>query len=168
MDNPLTCKYCSKECFVIYKELSMQEQTQIGVCKDCSKLLDEKKQKVFVDEPLKKITCATCHSSIESINEGKALGCCGCYETFQSYITELLLKNVAIPDKLRHFLEQDTKFQLHIGRTPFVNAAPDLILQIEELEHSLENALKAENYELAATYRDQLTQLKLSQNKPSL
>lgn len=168
MDTPLTCKYCAKECFVIYKELSLQGQTSTAVCEKCSKLFEVKEKKVMVDELLKKAICSTCHSSITSICEGKALGCCNCYETFQPYITELFLKNVDVPEKLKHFLEQDAKFQLHIGRTPYMNSTPDLTAQIEELENSLESALQAENYELAASYRDQLTQLKLSQDKPSI
>lgn len=168
MDKPLTCKNCSKESYIIYKELSLKGQTQVGLCKDCSMDLKAKETKTTIDQQLKQLTCSTCHSSITSISEGQALGCCGCYDTFQSYITQLLLNNVSVPEKLRHFLQQDAKFQLHIGRTPFNNSTPDMTQQIEELEQSLEHALKTENYELAASYRDQLAQLKLLQNKPSL
>lgn len=167
MDQPLSCSRCGKESYLIYKELSLEKQTRIVLCHECS---GEKvsQQVIAADYLANDLTCPTCHSSFVSIDQGKALGCCSCYDIFSQYITKLLLDSSTIPGKLRHFLEQDAKFQLHIGRTPFNNCSPDVTKQIEELEHLLENALKTENYELAASYRDQLSQLKLSHKSPSL
>lgn len=95
------------------------------------------------------------------------MGCCRCYDAFASEVSKLLMHLGSIPEKLRHFLEQDVKFQLHIGRTPFATLPPDVTKQIQELEVSLEHALKTENYELAASYRDQLVQLKKTHNVTS-
>jgi protein arginine kinase activator len=168
MDNPITCKYCSKPCSIVYKELSLLGQSQIGLCKKCSERLESGAKETSADDSFNHLSCQSCHTSWQALSEGKTLGCCGCYETFQSYIIKQLLDTKSVPEKLRHFLEQDVKFQLHIGRSPFNSLSPDLTKQIQELELQLENALKTENYEQAAIARDHLSKLKHSQEKPTL
>lgn len=86
--------------------------------------------------------CPGCSSpSIKIIKEGM-VGCSQCYTFFQSEIDDYLMKYIGINQK---FLNEKYKTKKEI---------------IEELNSKLENAVKTENYEIAALVRDELNKVK--------
>jgi protein arginine kinase activator len=96
-------------------------------------------------EPMDLPKCPKCGFTIENIlTTGKA-GCAVCYEFFK--------------DELKTIVEkcQDGAIQ-HKGKKPKGHIQPKLSL--EAMEAELKEAIKAENYALAAKLRDEIKKLK--------
>lgn len=91
--------------------------------------------------------CPECGLSWDSFRQEGKLGCPGCYAAFESRLGPLLER--------AH--EGGTH---HVGKTPNrAKAEVDMGLRVQHLRKQLLDALSAEQYELAANLRDQITNL---------
>lgn len=91
-------------------------------------------------------TCETCGMDYKMFKRNGMLGCADCYKAFREPIEEMLSR--------MHGNAQ------HVGRIPGgVNSSISLKLQIDKLKHQLTRAVSQEEYEKAATLRDQIRAL---------
>ncbi|CEA02751.1 UvrB/uvrC motif [Jeotgalicoccus saudimassiliensis] len=95
-----------------------------------------------------KYVCPTCDSTLQSIVKNGLFGCSHCYEYFERYVPEIVT---------RVQLNQ----QRHVGKIP-TQAHDTLKLKrdIETLERTLQEKVKAQAFEEAAVIRDQIQVLK--------
>lgn len=160
----MKCQSCTKRAATVhYTEISEDKQsTEIHLCEDCYN-----KQKpggsadilglisgVFsgagrtADDP-GALTCPGCGLTYASFRQRGRLGCPTCWETFAEPLTALL-------EKIHN---GGTR---HVGKSPFGDgsSAPDRTAEREivALRRKLQDAIKGENYELAASLRDELKQ----------
>ena len=91
-------------------------------------------------------TCPACDTQLQYVLETHQVGCTTCYETFQDELTELLTKihsHVSHKGKSAHF--NDARTQLRSD--------------LRSKRALLRSVLHAENYEEAATLRDEIRAL---------
>ena len=101
-------------------------------------------------------SCPDCGMTIMQYKESSLLGCPQCYSTF---LEELLPVIARVQDKHTQ----------HVGRAPDnSNVDVDRHLQIRRLLRKLESAVNQEEYETAATLRDQLRELHNADEKNEL
>ncbi len=92
-------------------------------------------------------SCPDCGMTIAQYKNSSLLGCPTCYVTFQEELRPIIGK------------VQNNNFQ-HVGRVPsLLNIDIDRQLQIRRLLKKLKSAVTKEDYEKAATLRDQLREL---------
>lgn len=90
--------------------------------------------------------CESCRTDYKQFKRNGMLGCADCYKAFREPIEEMLTR--------MHGNAQ------HVGRVPGgVNSQVSLKLQIEKLKQQLARAVSREEYEIAATLRDQIRAL---------
>ena len=108
------------------------------------KLLTISAQKARHKRP--SITCPECGMTLEELQRRGRLGCPKDYEVFRSYLGDLL--------------ERMHGARSHVGRVPGL-AAGDLerIRRISDLRQELDVAVREEQYERAASLRDELRRL---------
>lgn len=88
-------------------------------------------------------SCLACGLTISQFRSRGRLGCPRCYDTFRRSLLPLL--------------ERVHDATSHKGRCPGMSARlADGDDKLAELRHSLRDAINAENYELAAHFRDQI------------
>jgi len=83
-------------------------------------------------------TCATCGTTIQDIANTSRIGCPDCYTTFK--------------EELKPFIMNFHKAYKHIGKSP-------KRIDNKDLKKALEEAVKKEDYELAAKLRDDIKKL---------
>lgn len=89
------------------------------------------------------LTCATCGLPFGSYRETLLLGCSDCYESFEKHLSQDLRKfHGSIVHRGR--VPNETTADLPVQRSP------------QELKRRLQDAVKAEDFELAAKLRDEL------------
>ena len=107
------------------------------------KALTSKKEEPYSDFTA---TCETCGMEYSQFKRNGMLGCADCYKAFREPIEEMLTR--------MHGNAQ------HVGRVPGgVNSQVSLRLQIDKLKQQLTRAISEEEYEAAATIRDQIRAL---------
>ena len=93
-----------------------------------------------------KITCPTCHMTLERFAGSGKLGCSDCYGAFRSQLLQILKSvhgNVA-----------------HTGKVPKnANEKIKIKREIDQLKASLDTAIAEEKYEEAAVLRDKIRTL---------
>lgn len=93
------------------------------------------------------LCCPSCGMTLAEFRHRGRLGCSTCYETFSQPLEELF-------ERIHGAVE-------HVGRLPGVDEADlERRRRVNELERSLESAIREEAYESAAKIRDELNQLK--------
>ncbi|MEM9109047.1 MAG: UvrB/UvrC motif-containing protein [Planctomycetota bacterium] len=94
------------------------------------------------------LTCPDCGLSFSEFRDKSLLGCSGCYATFEAPLTNLLER---AHEGGNH----------HVGKVPRRGggASEQRQLQITRIRKRLDDAVDAEDYELAAQLRDDLTEL---------
>ena len=85
--------------------------------------------------------CPICRTSLEEILRNKSVGCPFCYECFKDSIDKMLIEIHGL--------------NTHVDTIPHEKPT-EAVLKIKQL---LAKAIEAENYELAAQYRDQLREM---------
>jgi len=91
-------------------------------------------------------TCESCQMDYKTFKRNGMLGCVDCYKAFHEPIEEMLTR--------MHGNAQ------HVGRIPGgVNSRISLKLQIDKLKQQLTRAVSQEEYEKAASLRDQIRAL---------
>lgn len=109
------------------------------------------------DDQMEQVVCPACGTSYGEFLRDSTFGCADCYETFDPLIGEKIKK-----------LQGSER---HTGKTPkFCGSAPvgreevqqDLTAeaQLAFLDSKLKEAIREEEYELAAQYRDQIKALR--------
>lgn len=94
--------------------------------------------------------CPSCGMTSAQLRQAGRLGCSACYEHFDEHLRGLLRR-----------LHGGTK---HVGKVvlPYDPTEDDVTARIVSLRRSLERAVEAEDFEFAASIRDQLRQLETS------
>jgi len=94
-------------------------------------------------------TCPSCGTRFKSIRQTGTVGCAECYRTFRGRVQQLLVQEGLTED--------------HVGRYPArLSSYKRLLVDRESLRMDLEHALEKEDYESAASIRDQMKKLEES------
>lgn len=100
----------------------------------------------------KALACPRCGTTWAKFRQGGLLGCAGCYEVFEDVLAPLIDRAQSIPDEER---------SRHVGKTPR-RAGKDPISiarSAASVRRELTEAVQSEQYERAATLRDELRRL---------
>ena len=159
-EKSIECSECKRPVKIVYKEIIGSTITCTDMCDDCPLL----KAKLQGDIPTSKnnegsLCCGVCGTSLESVKMGQPLGCAECYTVFAEYIIKRLIDIIGIPLALRKKAQTQKLQTLHIGRSPQQPGSPALSSKLAALNEALNDALKKENYEQAASIRDQIKTL---------
>ena len=94
-------------------------------------------------------SCPTCGTSLSEVTQTGNMGCPDCYEAFRDY--------------LRQLLPRISGNKTHKGKTPHTGQSPAED-EIPALKKKLAEAIKAEDFEQAATLRDKIRELEQKNN----
>lgn len=93
------------------------------------------------------LKCEKCGMTIDSFRKNSKVGCANCYKTFNTYFVPLV-------KRIHSNVE-------HTGKRPEkLDGELKTIQRIEQLQNDLKRAIIKEEYELAATLRDEIKRLK--------
>ena len=159
-ERSIECGECKRPAKILYKEIIGTTVTCTEMCAECPIL----KAKLHGDTPASKssersLCCGVCGTSLESVQLGQSLGCSECYSVFADYIVSELIDAGGIPSSLKKKAQTQKLQTLHIGRSPQQPGSPALSSKLASLNEALNEALKKENYEQAASLRDQIKAL---------
>jgi protein arginine kinase activator len=159
----MKCDLCDAQATVFLTQIVDGQMQKVNLCESCSqeKGVTDPTSFPFTDllvglgstkkvgssarelSDAKNIRCPGCNFSLSDFKNVGRLGCSRCYETFASELDGLL--------KAMH------KGTRHIGKVPnHLDEMFQLQGHIEELGLCLEKAIADENYEEAASLRDQI------------
>ncbi|MCH9612373.1 MAG: hypothetical protein S4CHLAM102_08600 [Chlamydiia bacterium] len=155
-ERPLECSQCQKEANIEFRQVSNGQISRIRCCKECPIL----KQRLFQTGEVGKtfegnaphLACEGCHTTLQDVLTGEGLGCVDCYRVFEEAILSDLLDQDRLPARLKDGIGQT----LHVGSGPDKGLTGDLSEKIYGLNCQLKEALETENYEDAASLRDQI------------
>ncbi len=158
----MLCDVCkSKPATVFLTEIVDGKMQKVNLCESCSKekgvtdptsfafldLLQGLGTAQILEKAQSSMRCSVCGFSQADFKKTGRMGCSACYETFSEQLAQLL--------KSIH------RATIHSGKTPARAAQIKRFKErIQRLEASLERAVTDENYESAATIRDQIKKLK--------
>ena len=159
-ERSIECGECKRAVKVVYKEVVGQTISCTEMCEECPLL----KSKLYGDVSGAKnsdqtLCCGVCGTSLESVKMGQPVGCAECYTVFADYIMRELIDASGIPLFLRKKAQAQKLQTVHIGRSPHQPSSPVLSTKLSSLNEALNEALKKENYEQAASIRDQIKAL---------
>jgi len=166
-ERPLDCNLCQKPLSFCMREITSTASTTMYTCADCPHF----KNKVYSrDGQVKPVSaettlcCSHCHTSYEAIQRGEPLGCGECYQVFRDKIIEEL-KAASLWSPTRKKSVEPKKISMgQIGLKPNPTNMIKPSDEIYKLNQALNSALQKENYEEAASIRDQIKAL-LSKSK---
>jgi len=154
----MMCEICGmEEGRIKYTKVINGEKVEFYICEKCAK----KKGFLPLTKPSKKnietvkkekvprnAECPLCGWKLYNVGKKGKLGCPQCYSTFRPYINTIVRE-----------LHGKGK---HKGKVPVVDKRK-LVLKrkIREVENALDDAVKKEEYELAAELRDEIKTLSL-------
>jgi protein arginine kinase activator len=154
-ERPLECSECKKKIQVVYKELLADPYVCLEMCSDCpvlkSKLQDDSST---LSQDKSSVACGMCGTSLEDVKMGQPLGCHDCYGVFADVIIKELVESHRLPSSLK--LKAFGCKTLHVGSSPLSPDAPALSTKLASLNEALNEAIRKENYEQAASLRDQI------------
>ncbi len=156
-DKPLCCINCKKDAQTTFKSFNNGVLEEIGVCKECPWLLDQvpalkHQSPTSLNDEIEK-QCPGCSMTLRELIMGEMLGCAQCFTTFADTITDQLIdcNQVYIPKGetiTPHSIVHPTK-----GK---VLGCLEKSKQLQSYREELSEALKNEDYERAATIRDEI------------
>ena len=168
----MLCQICGeREATFHLKEIVEGELRSLHVCEVCAKRkgLNESSflptfslsnliagLSEFQAKPEKKkmVICPRCKLTFSDIQKKGEIGCSSCYRTFKDYLTPLL--------------ERIQSRTSHSGKIPLRGKAKGMRKrQIYELRKDLEEAVKKEEYEKAAQFRDKIRYLEKKSERTS-
>jgi protein arginine kinase activator len=154
----MMCEICgSEDGRIKYTKVINGEKVEFFICEDCAKQKGFKPLIASSDEEdtigekqkgSKKYKCSRCGWKLIDIEKKAKIGCPNCYKTFKTQLISILGE-----------LHGESK---HKGKSP-VHDKRKLILRrrIREVKKALDDALKKEEYQLAAELRDKIKTLSL-------
>lgn len=168
VNDKMLCDMCQKEeATICYKEMVNNKYSEMHLCDKCAYEQGVKKLQIptaitdlltalveLGTETLPKGVveqkCSGCGSTYSDFRQRGKLGCGQCYQSFNKPLSAILRKI--------HGYTQ------HIGKTPSkvaISISKELskIKEIESLRQALNEAVKAERYEDAASLRDKIRDL---------
>ena len=167
-ERPIECSSCKKKACIVFKEISDGKTLASKVCSDCpvlkAKIGTAPEESAFSSEETPEgAACPSCKTSYQALIMGEALGCEHCYEAFEDLIVNELTHANLIPLQTTA-TDMNAKFPLHIGAVT-EKLHEDITIRLESLNIALSEALRIENYERAASLRDQIQTLTKNPNQ---
>ena len=167
----MMCQSCGKaQATTHFKRIINGEVTEGHLCEDCAKALgvndmfsgfnfsfSDLLSDFFADSPVaalsaNSVRCDNCGSSFNDIVKSGRIGCADCYETF----FDKLMPSI-------HRLHGNTK---HEGKVPLnaVTNETDEQSKITALREEMNRAIESEDFEKAASIRDEIKELEGKNN----
>lgn len=154
-ERPLECSACNRKIEVKYTEVGQTIQQCFYMCSKCPVLKNFLSDDQTTDyQQASKLSCGQCNTSLVDILHGEPMGCCDCYNTFESFIIKELKEVYFEGEKL------EMSSLVHQGHKPGEFKEVNPSLKILALNEALTQMLNEENYEQAAWIRDQIQELK--------
>lgn len=158
------CRQCANQATLHITEVMEGDASEVHLCEKCARdYLDESEShesdSVAADlaakleelhaasnEDLSSLTCSGCGTTMSEFREVGRLGCPSCYDEFR--------------DELKPLLESIHEELIHTGKIPS-RTTPSLDDQsrVLQLRSRQREAILQEDYEAAATLRDEITEL---------
>lgn len=162
MANALKCDLCSKPATVHLTQIVNNKIHKVDLCEVCAQakgvtdpngfsLADLLFKASLNPEPAdaSSLRCEACGFTQQDFKKTGRFGCPSCYEYFRGAL-DPLLNNMH-------------KGSHHVGKVPHkALERKNLYARLTQLETELDQAIKAERYEDAARYRDELQQVRQS------
>ena len=158
MANPLKCDLCAKPATVHLTQIVNSKIHKVDLCEACAQAkgvtdpsgfsLADLLLKVSLNpEPGGDVRCESCGFTAQDFKKTGRFGCPACYQHFHGLLEPLL--------------ETMHKGSEHTGKVPRrALARISLYERLTRLETDLDQAIKAERFEDAARYRDEINQVK--------
>lgn len=159
MNNPLKCDFCTKPATVHLTQIINNKVHKVDLCEECAKqkgvtdpsgfsLADLLLKASLNPEAPEGVTrCEQCGFTQADFKKLGRFGCPACYEAFK--------------DVLAPMLPGIHKGSVHTGKVPRTALSrKSLHDRLSKLETDLSEAIKSENYEDAARFRDEINQVK--------
>jgi len=105
------------------------------------------------------VCCVECGTSLAEVLETSEVGCSSCYQVFQDSIRSLFQSKPFINEEKARLLTANPAHPLHGGRKPAEEVEASISSRIVELNNALSLAIRDENYEQAASIRDEINNL---------
>ncbi len=168
MASPLKCDLCDNPATVHLTQIVNHKVHKVDLCESCAQakgvtdpsgfsLADLLLKASLNPEPTATpagLRCEQCGYSPEDFKKTGRFGCPQCYSTFT--------------DLLEPMLDNMHKGTVHTGKVPERALQRKLLHdRLSELETELQSAIKAERYEDAAKYRDEIVQVRQEAGLPS-
>ncbi len=160
-DKPIECANCQNKANIIYKEFASGKMEMTEMCSECPLL----KKKLCVgskaeETPIHEPTCSCCSTKLSQLQRGERLGCSECYNTFTEHLIQNLSEENHLPIPMDTPSIKGKAIPLHVGRSPCRGEQKGaLSARLETLHIALGEAIAIENYEQAASLRDQIREL---------
>jgi protein arginine kinase activator len=166
MANSLKCDLCSKPATVHLTQIVNSKIHKVDLCEACAQakgvtdpsgfsLADLLLKASFNPEPAGSTKCESCGFTQQDFKKTGRFGCPACYDHFSKLIEPML-------DTMH-------KGSSHTGKIPQrAIARKSHYERLTELETELDLAIKAERYEDAARYRDELTRVRQATDKKQI
>ncbi len=170
-DRPLECGSCKKPICFIYKEIEKNLIDTSHMCANCPILQKKLHGEIHGDSKTswaqnnQGLSCVHCNTTLNMYDSGQTLGCSECYHVFEEPLIEIIKNGNILPEKLQKTLEKTPNHLLHLGKTPRQESTNPISSQVTDLTKALDEALNKENYEQAASLRDQIKRLQASSNE---
>jgi len=161
----MLCNICHKnEATIHFKGIFNDQVFKINLCEECAKkkgvkfspevdlaelisTLTDLDLPPSVIKQKKAVSCSNCGMTYNEFKQKGRLGCANCYNTFSAYLLPLI--------------ERIHGSNKHIGKKPFSIkvAGKGKVNKISILKKELEQVVKLEEYEKAASLRDKIRAL---------
>ena len=166
-ERPLECSECKKPIAIRYTEIVGENITHTSMCADCPEL----QRRLHGTNPKEHVAnqtgtpagleCGNCGTTLEEVKRGHRLGCSECYNVFG----DVLLIEMQAANRLSPRIMPAKKgLPIHIGRSPGEQVVINPSSRLLALNEALKDTLNREDYEQAASLRDQIKALIESQN----
>jgi protein arginine kinase activator len=162
-ERPLECSECRRPIAVHYTGIVGKTIIHTLMCAECPFLKQHLKgipahtttsHQTGIETGL---CCGNCGTTLESIRMGNTVGCSACYEVFEDVIIAELETSYKIPAQTG--TNNKKSYTRHIGRSPGEISELNPSLKLMALTDALSETLKLEDYEQAASIRDQIKEI---------
>lgn len=165
-ERPLECGECRKQIAVRYTEIVGKQITTTAMCATCPHLERRLNGIPSTDNAHQemssaRLACGNCGTTLEQVRVSTPLGCSHCYEVFSTVLVSELETAEKLPSRLipSHLTSSKKRSPLHSGRSPGQIPKINPSARLIALNEALSETLKREDYEQAASLRDQIKAL---------
>lgn len=155
-EKPLSCINCKKKPEVTFKCFTGDTLEEVSVCKQCPWLAEKVPHfdsSLNIDKEALTRKCPSCSMTLKDLMMGEPLGCGACYTTFSTEIAEQLIECE------QAYVPKGEKLTPSNLSHPISSKVLECIKKNEQLKKhrdNLDEALRLEDYERAATIRDEI------------